>query len=97
MNPLSVIRAAVTVANISRAWFKRQVDENMLVRRSVVLWAMLLITWTTHTLFTNPPAAFNAAHATGLGLIVGLLATAIGMYFQLRKRPGDDKSGDGKG
>ena len=97
MSPLAVVRAAVTVVNISRAWFKRQIDENMLVRRSVVLWAMLLITWTTHTLFTNPPPAFNAAHASGLGLIVGLLATAIGMYFRLRKGCGDDQSGNGEG
>lgn len=59
-------------------------------RRCVLVWAIVLITWTVHEVFTRAPA-IGAGTATALGAVIGVLATVIGFYQWSRER--DDREG----
>lgn len=63
------------------------VEEHKAVRRTLVLWACALITWTTVQLFSDIEA-ITAAASTAFGLVTGLLATVIGFYQWTRGREG---------
>lgn len=54
-------------------------------RRLVLIWAIALITWTVHEVFTRAPA-IGAGTATALGAVIGILATVIGFYQWSRER-----------
>lgn len=59
-------------------------------RRLVLIWAIGLITWTVHEVFTRAPAV-GAGTATALGAVIGVLATVVGFYQWSRER--DDREG----
>lgn len=54
-------------------------EEHKLFRRLTLVWAAWLITWVTFRVFGRPYEVTGHT-ATALGIIVGILATAIGFY-----------------
>jgi len=71
-------------------WFMGMVDalfnKHKFVRRSIVFWALLVITWSIlHAL----PRLEAGNLLTAFGLVIGILATVIGFYQWLRNRDGD--------
>lgn len=57
----------------------KQVNENMLVRRCVLLWAIVLVTW----FITSPPAyllVITDAGAVAYCAVIGILSSVIGFY-----------------
>lgn len=71
-------------------WIDRLFNQHKLIRRLTVLWAIGLITWVTVQVFSEL-ASMTSAVVSALGLIIGLLATAIGLYQWSRNR--EDKHG----
>lgn len=67
----------------------RLFEEYKLVRRLIVFWAVITITWTTYVVFSNPVAITDAAADAYLAN-VGLLATVIAFYQWSRGRDKDD-------
>lgn len=61
------------------AWFSNLTEKHKLFRRATLVWAIVLITWVTIRVFTSPPN-IGSGTATAYGIVVGLLATAIGFY-----------------
>ena len=57
-------------------------------RRLALLWAMALITYATHAVFSNL-GAVTAPVASAYGIVVGLLSAVIGLYTALRAQ--DDR------
>lgn len=66
-----------------KAWIHVLANEHKLFRRSVLVWACLLITWATYTVFTKPPNMSNS-DAVALGSVIGILTVVIGFYFKHR-------------
>ena len=66
----------------------RPTSGNKTFRRIIVSWAMILISVVVILTWINPPD-IPTGTATALGVIVGLLATAIGLYQWSRSQ--DDK------
>lgn len=64
-------------------------EDHKLVRRLLIVWAAVLITWVTVRVFTDLSAITTAA-VSAFGLVVGILATVIGHYQWARQR--DDQS-----
>ena len=61
-------------------------NKHKLVRRTIVFWALLVITWAIwHTL----PRLDAGNLLTGFGLVIGILATVIGFYQWIRNKDGD--------
>jgi hypothetical protein len=60
-------------------------EEYKIVRRILVLWAIVTITWTTVLIFTNL-ALITAPVAAAYGTNVGLLTTVIAFYQWSRER-----------
>lgn len=65
------------------AWCDRLVNEQMLFRRGVLVWAVGMITVTTG-LFMMNPAPFQMHHIPVLMGIQGLMTLAINWYFKKR-------------
>jgi len=66
-------------------------EEYKIVRRIIVFWAVITITWTTYALFSNPTGITDAAADAYLANI-GLLATVIAFYQWSRGRDKDGSS-----
>lgn len=54
-------------------------ERHKLFRRLTLVWACWLITWVTLRVFEHP-YQITGNTATALGIIVGILATAVGFY-----------------
>jgi len=61
------------------------VEQHKLIRRLVLLWAVIMITYVTFIVFHHPPN-IPSGTVTAYGIVVGLLATAIGLYKWSRDR-----------
>jgi len=72
-----------------KAFLHRLFEEYKLVRRIIVFWAIITISWTTFVMFSNPVAITDAAAEAYLANI-GLLATVIAFYQWSRGRDKDD-------
>ena len=64
-------------------WCDRQINENKLVRRGIVVWAGWLITIITLDVFSDL-TLINAAVVSGFGLVVGILSTVLAFYINSR-------------
>jgi di/tricarboxylate transporter len=66
------------------------VQHHQLIRRLLLLWAVIIITLVTYIVFTDPPNVPSGT-ATAYGIVVGLLATVIGLYKWSRDRDAQRK------
>ena len=64
---------------------RRLVEKHKLIRRLMVLWSVVLITWVVVIVFTRPPD-IPAGTVTALSLVVGMLGSVIGFYKWLRHK-----------
>jgi uncharacterized membrane protein YdjX (TVP38/TMEM64 family) len=62
-------------------------EKHQFVRRSLVIWAVCLITWVVVIVFSDI-AAITAAAASAFGMVIGILATVIGFYQWARSQDG---------
>ena len=69
-------------------WFDRLFNKHKFVRRGIVVWATVLITWVVVQVFTDL-SAINGAVVSALSIVVGLLSSALIHYKWSRDR--DDK------
>lgn len=60
-------------------------NQHKAFRRTVLIWALCLITWTVREVFLRAPD-IQTGTATALGLVIGILATVIGFYQWSRDR-----------
>jgi len=60
-------------------WFDHLFNQHKLVRRLLVIWAVLLITWVVVQVFSDL-TLITAAVATALGMITAILSVVIGHY-----------------
>ena len=60
--------------------FTDLVEKHKLVRRSVLIWAVWLITYVTLRVFGETPPVISEFTATAFGIVTAILATAIGFY-----------------
>jgi uncharacterized membrane protein (DUF485 family) len=65
-------------------WLDNLANRQRLFRRTVLAWACGLITWVIYKTWVATPD-ISSGTATALGIVVGILATVIGFYFQHRK------------
>ncbi|MDR3414644.1 MAG: hypothetical protein P4L83_00525 [Nevskia sp.] len=76
-------------------WFASGLDalfnRHRFMRRLSLLWAMGLVTWTVHEVFTRRPD-IPAGTVAALSAVTGLLGSVIGLYQYHRGR--DDRRGD---
>jgi drug/metabolite transporter (DMT)-like permease len=71
-------------------WLYKLFEEYKIVRRTLVFWAIALVTWITFMVFTDITlitTAVAAAYAT----TVGVLGTVIGFYQWSRARDVENK------
>jgi Flp pilus assembly protein TadB len=68
---------------------EKQINENKLVRRSVLLWAVMLITVLVVWTWLRPPNIPTGTVSALLG-IIGILATVLNFYMWSRGR--DDEA-----
>lgn len=66
-------------------WINRQLEYNKLVRRSMVVWALVLSTYATFVVYTHL-ALITAAVATVYASTLALLGTVAKFYFDSRDR-----------
>jgi len=64
-------------------WIDRLFNQYKLVRRLLMLWAVLLITYVVVRVFDDV-ILISAATASALGIVVGLLASVISFYMWSR-------------
>lgn len=64
-------------------WIADLFDKHLFVRRVMVFWAMGLITWVVVIVFSDLDK-ITATVVSALGIVVGILATAIGFYVNTR-------------
>jgi len=69
--------------------FEKLVNENKLIRRLALLWAVVLITIVIVWTWLHPPN-ISGSTATALGVVVGLLSSVIGFYQWSRRQ--DDEA-----
>lgn len=69
-------------------WLHRLFEEYKIVRRLIVLWATITITWTTVVMFGDI-SLITAAASTAYVANIGLLATVIAFYQWSRARDKD--------
>jgi len=66
------------------------IDKYKVIRRLLLLWTAWELHWTIHYVFTKQPV-IAASTVTALSLVVGMLATVIGLYkwrrFDQDKKP----------
>jgi drug/metabolite transporter (DMT)-like permease len=72
---------------------QKQINENKLVRRLALLWAVLLISAVVLITWLRPPD-IPSSTVTAVGIVVGILATVIGFYQWSRGK--DDEARAGK-
>lgn len=72
-------------------WIEALFEEHKFVRRTAVLWALLLITFVTYVTFSQLPL-LTASVAAALGSVVGILSVVIGFYIKSRQL--DDQGDD---
>jgi len=60
------------------SFFDRLFNKHKFVRRAVVVWAILAISWTMYVII--PSLETDGSKTTVLGIVIGLLASAIGFY-----------------
>jgi len=65
------------------SFFERLFNQYKLVRRLLMLWAVLLITYVVVRVFDDV-ILISAATASALGIVVGLLASVISFYMWSR-------------
>jgi len=65
-------------------WTERMFKEHKAMRRTVLIWAMVIVTFVTYQVFWQLKLE-GAALATAYATAVGLVATAIGLYMWHRK------------
>jgi len=61
------------------------IEKHKLIRRLIVLWAVILITWVTIRVFTSPPDISNGT-AAAFASVVGLLGSSIAFYKWSRQK-----------
>ena len=69
-------------------WLDSFFEQHKGARRLALLWAMALITYATHAVFSDL-GAVTAPVASAYGVVVGLLSAVIGFYQYLRAQ--DDR------
>lgn len=62
-----------------RCWLDYQINQNRLVRRILLLWACIVISWVIYKVFTNPPD-ISGGTVAALTTVVGILTVVIGFY-----------------
>ena len=67
-----------------RKWIESLFEEHKLVRRLMVLWAIILITIIVLATFDDL-SLVTASVAAALASVVGMLSVVIGFYIQSRK------------
>jgi hypothetical protein len=67
-----------------KAWIHGLASEHKLFRRSVLLWAVFIISWGTFQMFDDITLISSSA-AAAYGTLAGLLTIVIGFYFKHRK------------
>jgi len=72
------------------SWIDRLFNKHKLVRRGLVVWAVVMITLTIHNFFTVSDKISGAGSV--FIAILGLLAVVIGLYERDRAR--DDRRDD---
>ena len=72
-------------------WVESLFEEHKLVRRSTVLWAVLLITFVVVVSFSQIELITTPV-AVAIGSVVGILSVVINMYLKLRAMEDDDVS-----
>ena len=71
-------------------WIENLFEKHKFVRRMLVLWAVLLITWVTYRVVTLI-VVIDGAATTLVSIIVGILATVTGFYIKVRELDERDK------
>lgn len=71
------------MSSLSR-WIKNQIEYNKLVRRIMVLWALVLSTYATFVVY-NSLELVDGGVATAYSATLALLATVSKFYFDSRK------------
>ena len=66
-------------------WINDLFEKHKLVRRLLVLWAIVLITWVVVVTFSDI-SLISAPGATALSVVVGILGTAVAFYQWSRSR-----------
>ena len=70
-------------------WIERLFNQHMLIRRTIVVWAMWLITIVVLRA-TAVITEINAAVVSLVGTIVGILTTVTVFYVRMRELDRDD-------
>jgi len=69
-------------------WIDRLFNQHKVVRRSLVYWAIGLITFVTIVVF-HDLEKITTPVASAFGLVIGLLATVLGLYQWSRNKDGE--------
>ena len=71
------------------SWLNRLFNKHLFVRRALVLWAMVLITIVIFKVL-DTMTTIDAATASVITAIIGILATVTGFYIKIRELDNDD-------
>jgi len=71
-------------------FIEKLVEQHKLVRRGLVVWIVVEITWVVDRVFTSPHE-ITAPEATAFGVLTGLLTLVLGFYQRTRSKEDGDK------
>lgn len=87
---LRLVTMAASPVKATSRYVGKLVEENKLVRRLTLLWSLIVVSWVTVVVFTNPPN-ISAGTATAYGVAVGILGSIIALYKYGRDKEDERK------